>query len=70
MGLCADALAPRSMPQQVRKKTEQFDSGHRSIKVMSLYASEVGGFPAVALVVYMPVWAEWEKDGRFYGGIT
>ena len=74
MDLCADALTRRGLPRQVRKKAGQFDSGHDSIKVMSLHASKSLKFPVVALVGVgnMPAEGEDEREEArlFYVGAT
>ena len=74
MDLCADALAWRGLPHQVRKKTGQFDPDQDSIKVMTLHASKGLEFPVVAMVGvgYMPAEGEDEREEArlFYVGAT
>lgn len=72
--MCADALARRGLPHQVRKKTGQFDPGHDSIKVMTLHVSKGLEFPVVAMVGvgHMPAEGEDEREEArlFYVGAT
>ena len=74
MDLCADALARRGLPHQVRKKTGQFDPAQNNIKVMTLHASKGLEFPVVALVGvgHMPAEGEDEREEArlFYVGAT
>lgn len=64
MDLCADVLAGRGLPYQVRKKTGQFDLGQDVIKVMSWHVSKGLEFPVVAMVGvgHMPVEGEDERE--------
>jgi hypothetical protein len=72
--LCADVLARRGLPHQVRKKTGQFDPGHDSIKVMTMHVSKGLEFPVVAMVGvgHMPAEGEDEREEArlFYVGAT
>ncbi|MFC7408867.1 DEAD/DEAH box helicase [Hydrogenophaga atypica] len=74
LDMCADVLARRGLPHQVRKKTGQFDPGHDSIKVMTLHVSKGLEFPVVAMVGvgHMPAPGEDERDEArlFYVGAT
>jgi hypothetical protein len=74
MDLCADVLARRRLPHQVRKKAGQFDPGQDSIKVMTLHVSKGLEFPVVALVGvgHMPAEGEDEREEArlFYVGAT
>jgi DNA helicase IV len=74
MDLCADVLARRGLPHQVRKKTGQFDPGQDSIKVMTLHVSKGLEFPVVAMVGvgHMPAEGEDEREEArlFYVGAT
>lgn len=74
MDLCAEVLARRHLPHQVRKKVGQFDPTHNSIKVMTLHASKGLEFPVVALVGvgHMPAEGEDEREEArlFYVGAT
>ncbi len=74
MDLCADVLARRGLPHQVRKKTGQFDPGEDSIKVMTLHVSKGLEFPVVAMVGvgHMPAEGEDEREEArlFYVGAT
>ncbi|MDD4885943.1 MAG: 3'-5' exonuclease [Thiomonas sp.] len=74
MDLCADALARRGLPHQVRKKSGQFDPGQDNIKVMTLHVSKGLEFPVVALVGvgHMPAEGEDEREEArlFYVGAT
>ena len=74
MDLCADALARRGLPHQVRKKTGQFDPAQNNIKVMTLHASKGLEFPVVGLVGvgHMPAEGEDEREEArlFYVGAT
>ena len=73
MDLCADVLARRGLPHQVRKKTGQFDPAQNSIKVMTLHVSKGLEFPVVALVGvgHMPAEGEDEREEArlFYVGL-
>jgi hypothetical protein len=74
MDLCADVLARRGLPHQVRKKAGQFDPGQDSIKVMTLHASKGLEFPVVAMVGAGHMPARGEDEGEearlFYVGAT
>ncbi len=74
MDLCADVLARRGLPHQVRKKTGQFDPGQDSVKVMTLHVSKGLEFPVVAMVGagHMPARGEDEREEArlFYVGAT
>jgi superfamily I DNA/RNA helicase len=47
--VCASALALRSLPHQVRKRSGQFDPSADTIKVMTMHASKGLEFAVVAL---------------------
>ena len=74
MDQCAEVLARRGLPHQVRKQTGQFDPGQDRIKVMTLHASKGLEFPLVALVGvgHMPAKGEDEREEArlFYVGAT
>jgi superfamily I DNA/RNA helicase len=74
MDLCAEVLARRGLPLQVRKKTGQFDPAQNSIKVMTLHACKGLEFPVVAMVGvgHMPAEGEDEREEArlFYVGAT
>jgi superfamily I DNA/RNA helicase len=72
--MCADALARRGSPHQVRKKAGQFDPGHESIKLMTMHVSKGLEFPVVAMVGvgHMPAEGEDEcEEARLFhvGGL-
>jgi hypothetical protein len=74
MDECADVLARRGLPHQVRKQTGQFDPSQDSIKVLTLHASKGLEFPVVAMVGVgqMPAQGEDEREEArlFYVGAT
>ena len=74
MDLCADVLARRRLPHQVRERSGEFDPAQDSIKVMTLHASKGLEFPVVAMVGvgHMPAKGEDEREEArlFYVGAT
>ena len=74
MRVCADVLARRRLPHQVREGTGSFNPAADSIKVMTMHVSKGLEFPVVALVGVgnMPAQGEDERDEArlFYVGAT
>jgi len=74
MRVCADVLARRRLPHQVREGTGSFNPAADSIKVMTMHVSKGLEFPVVALVGVgnMPAHGEDERDEArlFYVGAT
>lgn len=75
MDLCADVLARRGLPHQLRRNSSSvFNPAHDSIKVMTLHVSKGLEFPVVALVGAgrMPAEGENEREEArlFYVGAT
>ncbi len=64
MDLCADALAQRKLPFNVRKRSGDFNPGANAIQVMTMKVSKGLEFPVVALpgVGHMPAAGEDEKE--------
>ena len=64
MDLCADALAPRKLPFNVRKRSGDFNPGVNAIQVMTMKVSKGLELPAVTLpgVGHMPAEGEDEKE--------
>jgi len=74
MRMCADVLARRRLPHQVREGPGSFNPAADSIKVMTMHVSKGLEFPVVALVGVgnMPAQGEDERDEArlFYVGAT
>ena len=74
MDLCADALAQRKLPFNVRKRSGDFIPGANAIQIMTMKVSKGLEFPVVALpgVGHMPAAGEDEKDAArvFYVAAT
>ena len=74
MDLCADALAQRKLPFNVRKRSGDFKPGSNAIQVMTMKVSKGLEFPVVALpgVGHMPAPGEDEKEAArlFYVAAT
>jgi len=74
MDLCADALAQRKLPFNVRKRAGDFNPGANAIQVMTMKVSKGLEFPVVALpgVGHMPAAGEDEQDAArvFYVAAT
>ena len=74
MDLCADALAQRKLPFNVRKRSGNFNPGANAIQVMTMKVSKGLEFPVVALpgVGHMPAPGEDEKEAArvFYVAAT
>ena len=74
MDLCADALAQRKLPFNVRKRSGDFNPGANAIQVMTMKVSKGLEFPVVALpgVGHMPAAGEDEKEAArvFYVAAT
>ena len=74
MDLCADALAQRKLPFNVRKRSGDFNPGANAIQVMTMKVSKGLEFPVVALpgVGHMPTAGEDEKEAArvFYVAAT
>lgn len=74
MDLCAEALARRRMPFQVRKRTGDYDPSRDAIVVMTMHASKGLEFPVVALVgvgeMPGPKESEAEEARLFYVAAT
>ena len=74
MDLCADALAQRKLPFNVRKRSGDFNPGANAIQVMTMKVSKGLEFPVVALpgVGHMPAPGEDEKESArvFYVAAT
>ncbi len=74
MDLCADALAQRKLPFNVRKRAGDFNPGANAIQIMTMKVSKGLEFPVVALpgVGHMPAPGEDEKDAArvFYVAAT
>jgi hypothetical protein len=72
--ICASALALRSLPHQVRKRSGQFDPAADTIKVMTMHASKGLEFAVVALagVGAMPLGghSQAEEAKLFYVAAT
>ena len=72
--LCADALAQRKLPFNVRKRSGDFNPGANAIQVMTMRVSKGLEFPVVALpgVGHMPAVGEDEKEAArvFYVAAT
>ena len=64
MDLCADALAQRKLPFNVRKRSGDFNPGANAIQVMTMKVSKGLEFPVVALpgVGHMPAPGEDETE--------
>ena len=74
MALCADALAQRKLPFNVRKRSGDFNPGANAIQVMTMKVSKGLEFPVVALpgMGHMPAAGEDEKEAArvFYVAAT
>ena len=74
MDLCADALAQRKLPFNVRKRVGDFNPGANAIQVMTMKVSKGLEFPVVALpgVGHMPAAGEDEQEAArvFYVAAT
>ena len=74
MDLCADALAQRKLPFNVRKRAGDFIPGANAIQIMTMKVSKGLEFPVVALpgVGHMPAPGEDEKEAArvFYVAAT
>jgi hypothetical protein len=74
MDLCAEALAQRRLPFNVRKRSGDFNPGANAIQIMTMKVSKGLEFPVVALpgVGHMPAPGEDEKDAArvFYVAAT
>ena len=74
MDLCADALAQRELPINVRKPSGDFNPGANAIQVMAMEVSTGLEFPVVALpgLGHMPAVGEDEKEAArvFYVAAT
>jgi hypothetical protein len=74
MDLCADALAQRKLPFNVRKRAGDFNPGANAIQVMTMKVSKGLEFPVVALpgVGHMPAAGEDEQEAArvFYVAAT
>ena len=74
MDLCADALAQRKLPFNVRKRSGDFNPGANAIQVMTMKVSKGLAFPVVALpgVGHMPAAGEDETEAArvFYVAAT
>ena len=66
MDLCADALAQRKLPFNVRKRSGDFNPGANAIQVMAMKVSKGLEFPVVALpgVGHRPAAGEEEKKAE------
>ena len=64
MDLCADALAQRKLPFNVRKRSGEFNPGANAIQVMTMRVSKGLEFPVAALpgVGHMPTAGKYEKE--------
>ena len=69
MDLCANALAQRKLPFNVRKRSGDFNPGANAIQVMTMKVSKGLVFPVVALpdVGQMPAAGRmrWRRRGCF-----
>lgn len=74
MDLCADALAQRKLPFNVRKRAGDFNPGANAIQIMTMKVSKGLEFPVVALpgVGHMPAAGEDETEAArvFYVAAT
>jgi len=74
MDLCADALAQRRLPFNVRKRSGDFIPGANAIQIMTMKVSKGLEFPVVALpgVGHMPAAGEDEQEAArvFYVAAT
>ncbi len=74
MDLCADALAQRRLPFNVRKRSGDFIPGTNAIQIMTMKVSKGLEFPVVALpgVGHMPAAGEDEQEAArvFYVAAT
>jgi superfamily I DNA/RNA helicase len=74
MDLCANALAQRKLPFNVRKRAGDFNPGANAIQVMTMKVSKGLEFPVVALpgVGHMPAAGEDEQEAArvFYVAAT
>ena len=74
MDLCADALAQRKLPFNVRKRAGDFNPGANAIQIMTMKVSKGLEFPVVALpgVGHMPADGEDEQEAArvFYVAAT
>ena len=74
MDLCADALAQRKLPFNVRKRSGDFNPGANAIQIMTMKVSKGLEFPVVALpgVGHMPAAGEDETEAArvFYVAAT
>jgi hypothetical protein len=74
MDLCADALAQRKLPFNVRKRSGDFNPAANAIQIMTMKVSKGLEFPVVALpgVGHMPAAGEDEKEAArvFYVAAT
>ena len=74
MDLCADALAQRKLPYNLRKRSGDFIPGANAIQIMTMKVSKGLEFPVVALpgVGHMPAKGEDEQEAArvFYVAAT